>query len=455
MGNKPGEVIVYVMSRDQRINDNHALLFAQKEALNRELPLLIVFNLYAKSGLRAREHYEFMLEGLNQLQKDAANKNIPFIILGGEPYDSTINLLRSLNAYSVYFDFSPLRGPQKLTKKVAKNFDGTSYVVDTHNIIPAWIVSDKQEYAAHTIRRKIHRLLEEFLEEPAELINHPHNLKTIPESLSAQVIDNILSKVSKSGIEVEKESGEVCARNQLRLFLGNGLEQYSLGRNDISSDQQSGLSAFLHYGQISSLRVTLEIMKVVDEPPLLIAQSKMPQPGGSSAKVDGMNSLLEELIVRKELSDNFCFYNSNYDNLQGGPQWALRDLAIHQDDSREFTYSKSQFERSETHDELWNAAQLQLTRSGNIHGYMRMYWAKKILEWSISPAEAVRTAIYLNDHYSIDGGDPNGYVGILWSITGLHDRPWFEREIYGKVRYMTASGIAKKYDVAAYINQNS
>ena len=156
---------------------------------------------------------------------------------------------------------------------------------------------------------------------------------------------------------------------------------------------------------------------------------------------------------RRELSDNFCLYNPDYDTLNGAKDWAKQSLEKHASDPREFTYTRDQLEAGETHDELWNAAQLQLRKSGKIHGYVRMYWAKKILEWSSSPEYAITTAVLLNDRYHLDGGDPNGYVGVLWSIAGVHDRPWFERDVYGKIRYMSAGGAKTKFDTAAYIQR--
>ena len=163
-----------------------------------------------------------------------------------------------------------------------------------------------------------------------------------------------------------------------------------------------------------------------------------------------MNALLEEMIVRKELADNFCWYADSYRDLTAGPDWAQKSLAEHAQDPREHIYTREQWEQAQTHDQSWNAAQNQLRKTGKIHGYMRMYWAKKMLEWSETPEKGLQDCIYLNDKYSIDGGDPNGYVGILWSFVGLHDRPWFERNVFGKIRYMNEGGLMRKYDVAKY-----
>jgi Deoxyribodipyrimidine photo-lyase type II (EC 4.1.99.3) len=162
---------------------------------------------------------------------------------------------------------------------------------------------------------------------------------------------------------------------------------------------------------------------------------------------------LEELIVRRELSDNFCFYNASYDSLKGFPLWAKATLHDHRKDPRAYSYTLKELENAQTHDELWNAAQREMTLKGKMHGYLRMYWAKKILEWTETPVQALRIAIYLNYKYELDGRDPNSYTGIAWCIGGVHDRPWKEREIFGKIRYMSYRGMHSKFNVSEYITK--
>jgi len=166
-----------------------------------------------------------------------------------------------------------------------------------------------------------------------------------------------------------------------------------------------------------------------------------------------VDNYLEELVVRRELSDNFCYYNDLYDSVKGAASWAQETLQAHADDKREYVYTKTALEEGKTHDSLWNAAQKELTVLGKMHGFMRMYWAKKILEWTASPEEALEIAIYLNDKYSLDGRDPNGYVGCMWSICGIHDQGWKEREVFGKIRYMNYNGCKRKFDVDAYVQR--
>lgn len=451
-----GDAVVYVMYRDQRVKDNHALLAAQADALDKKVPLVVLFNLYVKNGFRSREHYDYMLAGLDEVASDLRDKNIPFIFkMGnqdGEAVKNTLALLKEVNAASVYFDFSPLDFVRQLAKDVSKDFDGEAYVVDTHNIIPVWVTSDKQEFAAHTIRRKVNKHLEDYVKEPDTLKKHPHDFSKQPKGLTKKDLQGFLDKVDKSGVDIAFDPGEKAGHAHVKDFIKNGLDRYALDRNDATKDALSNISPYLHFGQVSSLRIALMVMDAVDEVPMIFRQAKMPQAGDNASKADGMNALFEEMIVRKELSDNFCFYAKSYTDLKSIPDWAVKTLNKHKKDKRDFTYSQKEWEAAKTHDDAWNASQNQLAKTGKLHGYMRMYWAKKILEWSSSPEHAIDIAIYLNDHYSLDGGDPNGYVGILWSIAGLHDRPWTERSVFGEIRYMNSDGLKRKFKIQDYID---
>ena len=444
-----GDAVVYVMSRDQRIHDNHALLAAQSEAHKNKVPLYVLFNLKVVKN-RSKEHYDFMLSGLEEISSELESRNISFVLRSGEAQQNITDVLSEISAGSVYFDFNPLTGSRSLAKNIAGTFNGSAFVVDTHNIIPTWIASDKQEFAAHTMRRKVHLLLEKYLLEPAEITKHSFTSSADISGISFQQARLFINDIQSKGMSIAAIPGEKAAAIHLETFIDERLATYALNRNDIANDQQSGLSPYLHFGHISSLRVALEVIKHTDQRPLLFEEVKLASAGATPSEYDGMNALLEEMIVRKELSDNFCFYQKNYKSLDAGPNWAQQSLTLHRSDVREFVYHREQWENAQTHDLSWNAAQNQLRKTGKIHGYMRMYWAKKMLEWSETPELALEDCIYLNDSYSIDGGDPNGYVGILWSMVGLHDRPWFERSVFGKIRYMNEGGLMRKYDVATY-----
>lgn len=447
-----GNCVVYVMSRDQRIQDNHALLAAQSAAIDAKLPLIVCFNLLERSGNRSQEHFAFMLSGLEEVAASLQKLNISFVMTKGDPFTALSKLLTDIDPHAIYFDFSPLHGPRVFAKAIADQSKCSTFVVDTHNVVPVWYASQKLEFAAHTLRPKIHRMLETFLIEPDTIKSHPYTYDKKLPSMSFSEAAHSVSSLPKRHISVTSNPGLSAAHAHLKAFIERDLENYALRRNDPSKDTQSGLSPYLHFGTLSSLRVALEVLYSVDEQPLLFTQAKMAQAGTQPSMRDGMNTLFEEMIVRKELSDNFCLYARSYRTLESAPEWAKTSLQAHSGDPREFIYSLEELEEARTHDEAWNAAQLQMTQTGKMHGYMRMYWAKKILEWTPDAKTALSYTIYLNDAYSIDGGDPNGYVGILWSIAGVHDRPWTERAIYGKVRYMNQAGLKRKFDIAQYIS---
>ncbi|MCX6728110.1 MAG: deoxyribodipyrimidine photo-lyase [Candidatus Saccharibacteria bacterium] len=432
-----GKCVLYVMSRDQRVADNHALIAAQQKAIEHALPLAVIFCLQPKSGNRSREHFEWMLEGLREVETQLSALSIPFLMLIGDAKTTLPGLIHHTNTLAVYFDMNPLRGPRKLQKKIAEEAPYDVFVVDTHNVVPIWTVSEKQEYAARTIRTKLSKLLPQYISEPQKIQSHPHHWPGSVKSIKTlqPMIDALLEDIPSNGQTFSFKSGEVSAHDALHLFISKRLSGYAQARNDPHDDGQSGLSPYLHFGQLSRLRATLEVEYAAAQDTSLRADADV---------------FLEELNVRSSLSDNYCYYNSHYDSLLGAPDWAQKTLAKHADDVREFDYTLKQLEDAQTHDPAWNAAQTQLVRTGKMHGYMRMYWAKKVLEWTKSPEDAHRILIRLNDFYSLDGGDPNGYVGILWSIAGLHDRPWFERPVYGTIRYMNYNGLKRKFLIDQY-----
>lgn len=427
----PGPV-VYWMSRDQRVRDNWALLYARELAFEWKVTMAVVFCLVPRFLDAGKNHYQFMIGGLQETEKTLQKRNIPFFLLMGDPDHEIPRFINKYKIGALITDFNPLRIKQGWNDAVANKINIPFYEVDAHNVVPCRIASQKQEYGAYTLRPKIHRLLPEFLDEYPPVRKHPAAWDNRVETVDWNVCMQSVKATDTEQRFPWIEPGEKAARKMLREFLEKKLPQYDTRRNDPAKDAQSHLSPYLHFGQISAQRVALEVLKM---------------PGMSSSG----NAFLEELIIRRELSDNFCFYNPHYDSFQGFPAWAKETLNKHRSDKREYTYSLEEFEDAETHDELWNAAQTEMIKRGKMHGYLRMYWAKKILEWTPSPEEAMEIAICLNDRYELDGRDPNGYTGIAWSIGGVHDRPWKERNIFGKVRFMSYNGCKSKFDIQSYI----
>lgn len=421
--------IFYWMSREQRVADNWPLLFAQELAIREESPLAVLFCISPQFLEATSSQYKFMLKGLKEVEADLAELNIPIYLLSGDPAKEIPQFLQSHEAGILVSDFSPLRIKMIWSRSIAKEVNIPCYEVDGHNIVPCWQASLKQEWAAYSFRPKIHRLLDEYLTDFPALKAHPFPW---PEAVDNDWRGAEMAIRADHFSEMSwAQPGERAAKKHLDEFIDRGLIRYDSDRNNPVKNGQSGLSYYLHFGQISAQRVALMALSgMTDSSPFL-----------------------EELVVRRELADNFCYYNPHYDSVQGFPNWARETLRQHENDPREYLYSIKELEEAKTHDELWNAAQTEMVCRGKMHGYMRMYWAKKILEWTSSPAEAMKIAIYLNDRYELDGRDPNGYTGIAWSIGGVHDRAWKERPIFGKVRYMSYNGAKTKFDIKAYIEK--
>lgn len=424
--------IIYWMTREQRVHDNWSLLTAQASALKYKQPLVVLFCLQESFLKAERRQYNFMLDGLELLEFELQKFHIPLVIQRGKPRDTILRVIKSYTAGALITDFSPLRIAKKWKKEVLTAIDIPLWEVDAHNIVPIWVASDKQEYSARTIRPKINPYLSEFSITYPKLEVHPFGVE---DKIDNKILElkNRFYVQSLSNSENTISSGEIEAKRELNEFIKNRLKYYSEYKNNPLKAATSNLSAYLHFGQISSQTILNKIEKTGLEEDITV--------------------FMEELVVRKELADNFCYYNHDYDNFKGMPQWAKKTLNEHRKDKRQYIYTLEQFEKAETHDELWNACQQEMLLTGKMHGYLRMYWAKKILEWTATPEEAFQISVYLNDKYELDGRDPNGYTGIAWAIGGLHDRPWFPRPVFGNIRYMSVTGMKKKFDVKAYTSK--
>lgn len=427
--------VIYWMSRDQRLNDNWAVVFAQKIATEKNTSFGIVFSLVPDFLEATLRQYDFMLKGLQEVESKCKTVNIPFYLLLGKPEETIPEFCKQHNISALISDFDPLKIKRIWKREIAKQIEIPFYEVDAHNIVPCLKVSNKAEFAAYTIRPKIKKLLPDYLDEFPEIKSQKNS-----EGLEQNQID---WEGAFATLQINKDvkpvdwllPGESNAVKTFQEFKNNRLDNYDELRNDPNQNVLSNLSPYLHFGQISAQQIALDIAKTF--------------PNNKNAE-----AFLEELIIRRELSDNFCYFNTKYDSFDGFHDWAKKSLNEHRKDEREYLYTLSDFENSKTHDELWNAAQKEMVNKGKMHGYMRMYWAKKILEWTESPEQALEFSIYLNDKYELDGREPNGYVGCAWSIGGVHDRAWTERPVYGKIRYMNYNGAKRKFDVKRYVQKN-
>ncbi len=430
---RAGRYGLYWMQAAQRAHWNHALEHAISQANRQGLPLLVLFCLvddFPEANLR---HYHFMLQGLQETQAALAEKGIKLVVSWGQPTEWVPRL--AAQAAWVVTDVGHLRLQRAWRVEVARQLDCRMVEVETNCIVPVEVVSDKENFSAGTLRPRIHRQLDRYLVPLRQQGPKQSSLSLRVAGESLKSIDKLLAalKLDTSVKPVEGVTGGTRAACQrLRDFLQHKLCHFHDLRNDPSRDTSSGLSPYLHFGQISPLYIALEARKLGAGP--------------------GLEAFLEELIVRRELAHNFVHYNPYYDQYQGLAPWAQRTLNVHASDKRAVVYARDELEQARTHDPYWNAAQLELVHFGTMQGYMRMYWGKKILEWSASPAAGFDVALKLNNKYQLDGRDANGYAGVAWCF-GQHDRAWSERPIFGKVRYMNDKGLQRKFDIGAYVHR--
>lgn len=428
--------VLYWMSRDMRLHGNHALAYADKLARERDVPLLVLYDLDPEFLGGTLRQLTFKVEGLRELSETAHEIGIPFsVVVAHDTPPAVLKYAHNHKVATIVTDFSPLRIIQKRLAAVVKEFEGDVYEVDAHNVVPAWILSQKREFAAYTIRPKVTKAMSTWLvRAPYAPRRDEQRAKEAYRYVELPDFDHILAH-AKTRRDVEPVSwahgGEKQAKKMLEAFIAYKLEGYSEKRNDPVANAQSDLSPYLHYGMIWPGEVALA------------AQA-------SGASKTDIEDFIEELVVRRELADNFCLYEPHYDTPQGYPAWAQETHAKRAKDPREHIYTLKELEEGKTSDTGWNAAQLEMVKHGKMHGYMRMYWCKRLLEWTPDVETAHKYAVYLNDTYELDGRDPNGYAGIAWSLGGVHDRPWFERPIFGAIRYMNYNGLKRKFKVKEY-----
>ncbi len=417
--------VVYWISRALRTIDNQAFYAAQQEALLRKEPLVIFFNLYPDFPHANTRNMDFLLKGLAEVSLKAQALQIPTIVLEGDALENLKKLHQTLEFSVLFTEHNPLRPIKEVHQTVSAWASAQSIRfirVNTACVIPVWEASPKLEFSAKTIRNKIMNTYEPYLEKTYILVPHPFSASVNSvftlEDASAAIQDHVWKDLSLSDLL----PGEDAANEILNDFIKNRLDAYDR-RNEVDSNGQSRLSAYLHFGMISPLKMIRDVKTT----------------NHSNAPL-----FIEEAMVRRELAENYVHYCEHYDQFSGAWPWAQTSLNAHRTDPRPYLYTLHQFETAQTHDELWNACQKMVTEKGYLYSYLRMYWAKMVLLWSESPKEAIRILVYLNDTYFLDGRDPNGYTGIMWSVCAVHDRPWFDKPIHGLIRAMGKDGTLKK-----------
>jgi deoxyribodipyrimidine photo-lyase len=426
------------MQASVRVRDNLALARAQAEARDRDLPLDILFCLDpAYPGANARS-LAFLLDGLEDTARSLEALGSTLTVALGPAGPSLA--AAGATAALVVFDRAYLPFARAQRRHVADLLPCPVVEVEDNASVPVTLVSEKEEWSAATLRRKLLRLVGQ---EPA--------LPQARPGLAPGRPDRLAEDLARAGIPVltqrpdrsllgrlgadpsvhptDLPGGETAALARWRAFLDDKLDRYDAERNDPNRDGASGLSPYFHFGHLSPLTLVADLQ--------------------ARGLWDPASKFVDEALVRRELSLNFVVHNPEAARYEGLPAWARRTLGEHRDDRRPYLYTRDEWEGARTHDPAWNAAQRQLVATGTIHNYLRMYWGKKILEWSADPATAFADALFLNDKYALDGRDPNSVAGVAWCF-GKHDRPWGDRPVFGSVRSMTYGGLKRKFDIGAY-----
>jgi len=435
---KGGKCVVYWMQRAVRILDNPALDVAIEAADLLGLPVVVYFQVipnYPNANLR---HYHFLQQGLRDVAEDAAERGVGFVVRRSPA--SLEAFLEEVQAAQVIGDENPCREPERWRQVLGRRLKIPFWTVDADVVVPSRVFG-KSYFLLHHFRPHLKRELPQYLVAAPRIDPlHPWEPAQPPQSFSLdQDVTAGFRELDRSVGPVDNFTGGTrSALKRLCEFVREGLADYDEKRNHPEVRGTSRLSPWLHFGNIGPLTIALAVEQAVAD---------------GRASTAARDRFLEELIGWRELAVLFVRHTPDYDTWECAAPWARQTLLEHAADPRPASYSFDQLERGETGDELWNAAQREMVRTGWMHGYMRMYWAKKILEWTPHPATAFEWAVQLNDRYQLDGRDPNGYAGIAWAIVGKHDRPWFNRPVFGLVRTMMKGSTEKKFDARAYIRQ--
>jgi deoxyribodipyrimidine photo-lyase len=435
---KYGKCVVYWMQRAMRMVDNPALDVAIAAANLLGLPVVAYFQVVADYPHANLRHYHFLAQGLRDAAGDAAERGVGLVVR--RPSQKLEAFLEEVEAALLVGDENPCREPERWRRVLAKRLKLPFWTVDADVVVPSRIFG-RDYFLLHHFRPHLRRELPNYLmsAEKIEPLHRWEPEKPLPSFPLAEEITQGFARLDRSVAPVDSFSGgRRAAMRRLGEFVRQELVVYEQQRNHPEVQGTSRLSPWLHFGHIGPLTIALA------------AQDAVRQGWAGQAACD---KFLDELIGWRELAVLLVRHNENYDNWECAEPWARKTLLEHGGDARPWQYSLAQLERGESGDELWNAAQRQMVQTGWMHGYMRMYWAKKLLEWAPAPATAFDWAVLLNDRYQLDGRDPNGYAGIAWAIVGKHDRPWFDRPVFGLVRTMSGAALARKFDAALYMYQ--
>ena len=432
-----GSYVLYLLQQANRAHHNPALEFAIEEGNRLGLPVVACFGLLDGANgfpeANAR-HYAFLLQGLADAKAGLESRGVGFVMRKASPAEIAIDLAR--DAALLVLDRGYLAIQKRWYGEIAKAVEARIVQVEGDVVVPVEAASAKHEFAARTLRPKLHRLWDDFLEPlTARKVKHKADGLKLPSEVDPSDPMKVLA-----GMTLDTEvapvkrfvGGETQARQRLKAFLADGLSGYGNGRNRPEAAAASHMSPYLHFGQISPVEIALAVR------------------AAKTGDADDNGAYLEELIVRRELASNHVFYTEGYDSYaKAVPDWAQKTLAEQAGDPRPHRYSEAQLAAGKTHDVYWNAAQAEMRETGYMHNQLRMYWGKKILEWSPSAQVGFERTLRLNNRYFLDGRDANSFTNVAW-VYGLHDRPWARRKVFGTVRYQSENSL-RKFDAKSYV----
>lgn len=443
-GEKKGKYILYWMQQSQRTIKNDALNLAIRRGNELGLPVLVVFVIIPDFPDGNERHYKFMVQGLKDVEEGLDNLNIGFRYSLGNIPESIFNYIE--DAAEIIVDKGYLKiqrlWRKKLFEYVYKNYNMNCFQVECDVLVPVRETSIKEEYSARTIRSKINKKFDKYFVDEEDLFPKTVWMEDYIKTPKVFINDNDIFKSLKFNVKVSESKfyygGQKRAYELLNDFIENKIANY-LDRNHPEFDYMSEMSPYLHFGQISILDILNRVRDSYN--------------ARDDISEDAYKSFLDEIVVRRELAINFVYYNLDYDQFNKMTyDWCYETMNNHRDDSREYIYEIEDFEACQTHDPYWNASMKELIITGKMHTYMRMYWCKKIIEWTRDYEEAYRISIELNNKYNLDGRDPNSYAGVAWCF-GKHDRAWKERKVFGKLRYMNDNGLKRKFNMEGYLEK--
>lgn len=420
------------MQSSQRTRYNHALEYAVGRANDLGIPPVVLVCITPDSPEANARHVAFLVDGLRDVARDLQQRNIRFHLVCGT-IPSALSPFLALAA-EIVVDRGYLRHHREWRHELAAIADVRLTEIESDVVVPVDQVSDRREYAARTIRPKITSRLDDFLKRLMRVSPTTGCYRgALPNGVDPfSLTVNGISGVDTSIGPVDGVTGGMKeAARLLDRFIARSLDRYAAERNDPLSGVTTELSPYLRLGHISPIDIIRAVRRA------------------RGRDHEGVRVLTEELVIRRELSCNFVRHTENYDRYGALPEWSRRTLDDHREDERPHLYDFDELRESRTADRYWNAAMAEMVETGRMRGYMRMYWGKKVLEWSRSPEEAYETLLTLNNAYFLDGGDPNSYANVAW-IFGNHDRPWQERPIFGTVRYMNDRGLERKFNIGNY-----